>query len=75
MIEYYLRTDGAYVKIDTENKIITNVLAEENHKFIGNNSNVSYVDNIISLVSNFKVSNEEDFNNALQTAKSFINNI
>jgi hypothetical protein len=75
MIEYYLRPDGAYLKIDRENKIITNVLFSGEHIFIGNNSNHAYVDNMILMLVNMTIITESEFLNAINQAKEFINNI
>jgi hypothetical protein len=75
MIEYYLRPDGAYLKIDRENKIITNVLFSGEHIFIGNNSNPAYVDNMILMLVNMTIITESEFLNAINQAKEFINNI
>jgi hypothetical protein len=75
MIEYYLRPDGAYMKIDKENKIITNVLSAGHHKFIGNNTDQAYVDNMIAMAGSFHQCSKADYYIALEDAKSFINNL
>lgn len=66
MINYYLRPDQAIIKIDEENKIATNVLAIGTHKFIGHNTDVTYVDNMIAMANNNILipSDEETFNAA-----------
>lgn len=77
MINYYLRPDQAHIRIDDENKVVTNVLTLATHKFIGNNIDVAYVDNMINMANNnvFTPSDEETFNNALAEAKAFISAI
>lgn len=75
MIEYYLRPDGAYLRMDTENKIITNVLAIGEHKFIGHNTNENYVTSMMSMIDKMVPSDEQAFNAALEEAKSFLNSI
>ena len=74
MINYYLRPDQAHIRIDDESKVVTNVLNLPTHKFIGNNTDVGYVDNMINMANNnvFTVSTEETFNNALAEVKVFI---
>jgi hypothetical protein len=74
MINYYLRPDQAHIRIDDENKVVTNVLISETHNFIGHNTNVDYVDSMINMASTGSLtpSNEADFNAALTEAKTFI---
>lgn len=75
MIEYYLRPDGAYMRIDRENKIVTNVLAQGEHRFIGHNTNPGYVDHMISILGNLTVATEADFSAALLQARAYLDTI
>jgi len=75
MIDYYLRPDGAYLKMDTENKIITNVLAIGKHKFIGHNTDDNYVTGMMSMIDRMVPSDEQAFNAALEEARSFLNSL
>jgi hypothetical protein len=78
MIKYYLRPDQAYFKIDSENKIIINILIASDNKLIGHITNVDYVDSMINTINNrdtFISIDEETFNNALAEAKAFISAI
>lgn len=66
MIKYYLRPDQALIRIDEENMIATNVLLLETHNFIGHNTNVDYVESMITMANNniLVPSDEETFNTA-----------
>lgn len=75
MINYYLRPDNAYIKIDEENKVAINVLTLGNHKFIGQISNPDYVDAMIAMAQNFTPVDEAAFNAAFIEAKTFLNSL
>ena len=72
MINYYLRPDGAHLRIDEVNKVATNVLNISNHKFIGQITNPDYVDGMIGMSDKFTPVDEATFNAAFQEAKSFL---
>ena len=77
MTNYYLRPDGAYIKIDEDNKIVINVLVIAESKFIGYMTNVDYVDSMINMANNgvLTPSDEATFNAAFLEAKTFINSL
>jgi ribonuclease BN (tRNA processing enzyme) len=77
MIKYYLRLDNAHIRIDEENKVVTNILILGTHKFIGYNTDTAYVDSMIDMANNnvLTLSNETDFNAALNEVQNFINNL
>lgn len=72
MINYYLRPDGAHIKIDSENKIAINVLNTDNHKFIGHITNPVYVDNMIGMINKFTPATEEAFLQQLNEVKQHL---
>lgn len=72
MIKYYLRPDGAHLRIDEANKVATNVLNIGNHKFIGQITNPDYVNGMIGMADKFTSIDEATFIAALQEAKSFL---
>lgn len=72
MINYYIRPDGAYVKVDTENKIITNVLDVPVQKTISQITNPEYYDRMALEFGKFVVSDEAAYTAAFDSVKASI---
>lgn len=75
MINYYLRPDQAHIKIDDENKVAINVLTIGDHKFIGQISNPTYVDNMMTMLDRFTPIDQATFDAAFLEAKTFLNSL
>lgn len=75
MINYYLRPDGAHLRIDEDNKVATNVLTVGNHKFIGHITDPDYIDRMADVISKCTPIDESVFNAALQEAKSLLTTV
>lgn len=46
MINYYLRPDGTQVKVDSDNKTITNIVNKDNQKIIGHFTGTDYYNRV-----------------------------
>ncbi len=65
MINYYLRADGAYVRLNTETKEIINLVNFSTQKTIPKLNNESYYNTILEQIPNWSVSDESTFNSNL----------
>lgn len=75
MVKFYIRPDGAHVRIDHENKIVTNVLNIDKSKVIAHFQDPAYVDNIISMTNVFTEIDEESYRNVIEETKQFLLNL
>ena len=72
MINYYVRPDGAHVKVDTETKVITNVLNIAVQKTISEISNPEYYDRMAPEFANWTASDEAAYTAAFNAVKAAI---
>lgn len=72
MINYYVRPDGAHVKVDTETKVITNVLDIPVQKTISQITSVEYYDRIAPELESWTVSDETAYSAAFAAVKAAI---
>jgi hypothetical protein len=74
MISYYIRPDGAYVKLDTEKINVINVLNSSDRKVIGELSGENYVNQIIADSPKWTTSDELSFNTQKAAVMSYLSN-
>lgn len=73
MINYYVRPDGAHVKVDTETKTVVNVLNIPTQKTISQIVNEEYYNNMLPQFSTtYTPTDETTYTAAFEAAKTAI---
>lgn len=72
MINYYIRPDGAHVKVETELKQVTLALNISVQKTISYITNPEYYDRILPEFEKYTVSDEASFTAAFDAVKAAI---
>lgn len=73
MINYYVRPDGAHVKVDTETKMVVNVLNIPTQKTISQIVNEEYYNTMLPQFSTtYTPTNEATYTAAFEAARTAI---
>lgn len=73
MINYYVRPDGAHVKVDTETKMVVNVLNIPTQKTISHIVNEEYYNNMLPQFSTtYTPTDEATYIAAFESARAAI---
>ena len=78
MINYYLRPDGAMIKIDGNNQTVTNIVNTNNQKTVSYlTGNADYYNRISedAVKLNWPLSTELDFNNIKTEVLNYLNGL
>jgi hypothetical protein len=75
MITYRLRPDGTQVKLDSEAKIIINVVNKDDQKIIGHMINPNYYNMVSADAVNWPELAEADYNASKIEVLTYLSNI
>ena len=75
MKTHYIRTGGVYVEIDSDSKLIKNVLNTPTQKTISVLNNLDYYNTIMTYVDTWTITDENTFKTNYDEVFNYMNNL
>lgn len=73
MINYYIKTTGLYVKVDTETEVVDLVLNIQTQKTLSKVDNPEYYQNTLELLSGWTISDQVTYETNKNTVLQALN--